>query len=151
MKHLTRLIFSLLLFSLAYSVVAATIVNNQGAKKKLLGEHSFGVQWLGDTRPGTVTVTEKDGQFYIKGQQKGTAGAGVNDYVTIDGTITKINKRNFVFNGEISIKVNFIADGKPCVRNGEMTFRISGKRKYWRLKENANPCGTYTDYVDIYF
>ena len=42
--------------------------------------------------------------------------------------------------------------GKPCVKTGRFTFRITGTRKYWRLKEMTN-CegGMLVDYVDVYF
>jgi hypothetical protein len=43
------------------------------------------------------------------------------------------------------------AAGPAFERTGEMTFRVTGKRKYWRLMEMDNPCEGVTDYVDIYF
>jgi hypothetical protein len=32
-----------------------------------------------------------------------------------------------------------------------MTFKITGKRKYWRMQQFDNPCDEAADYVDIYF
>lgn len=49
------------------------------------------------------------------------------------------------------MQISHINGGEPCVREGEMTFAITRKRKYWRLQEMQNPCDTATDYVDIYF
>ncbi len=131
--------------------MANTVINDSHAKKKLLGKHRFNIQWIDHKPMGSVTITEKNGLLYIKGEQKGVSGKEANDYVTIDGTITKVNKRNFIFEGKIVTKVYFVANGQPCIRQGTMTFRISGKRRYWRLKENANPCSSVTDYVNIYF
>jgi hypothetical protein len=31
-----------------------------------------------------------------------------------------------------------------------MVFKITEKRKYWRLQEMQSPCDTATDYVDIF-
>ncbi|VAW76785.1 hypothetical protein MNBD_GAMMA12-2278 [hydrothermal vent metagenome] len=149
-----RLIYStisLLLLSLSFSIIAQTTINNQAAKKKLMGTHNFNLHWLDEKQMGSVKITEKDGQLYIKGNQTITSGDGINDSLNIEGTISQVNKRNFIFNGKIITKVNHVAAGKDCVRQGKMTFRISGKRKYWRLKENRNPCSEVTDYVNIYF
>ena len=49
------------------------------------------------------------------------------------------------------MKISHINGGKPCAREGAMTFKITGKRRYWRLQEMNNPCDGVTDYVDIFF
>jgi len=151
LTRLTYLLIGLLLLSLSYSLAAKTKVNNQSARKRLMGTHRFNLQWLDEKNIGSVKITDKNGQLYIKGNQKGSSGAGKNDYLTIEGIITQVNKRNFIFTGKIVTKVYHIAGGRACIRQGTMTFRISGKRKYWRLKENDNPCSSVTDYVNIYF
>ena len=55
------------------------------------------------------------------------------------------------FDGKVITQVTHINGGKPCERTSEMTFRITGKRKYWRLQQIDNPCDGVADYVDIYF
>jgi hypothetical protein len=37
------------------------------------------------------------------------------------------------------------------MRQGDFTFKVTGKRKYWRMQEMDNPCDEATDYVDIYY
>jgi outer membrane protein OmpA-like peptidoglycan-associated protein len=32
-----------------------------------------------------------------------------------------------------------------------MNFRVTGKNKFWRLKEDENPCNSHVDYIDIFF
>jgi hypothetical protein len=52
--------------------------------------------------------------------------------------------------GKVETRVDYIADGKVCPREGRFTFRITGKRRYWRMKEMNNPCEDVVDYVDVY-
>ncbi len=91
---------------------------------------------------------ETGGVYRIKGEQK---GRGNDDFVTIDGVVKSIDEKEFVFDGKIVTRVSHIAEGAECKREGEFTFRITGKRKYWRLMQMDNPCDPVTDYVDIYF
>jgi hypothetical protein len=93
-------------------------------------------------------VTQKKGLFYLTGSQ---FGRGNDDYLKIDGIITEISAREFKFDGKIAIKISYHANGAECLREGQMTFKITGKRKYWRMAEMDNPCEEITDYVDIYF
>jgi hypothetical protein len=65
--------------------------------------------------------------------------------------ITSIDAKEFRFSGEIITQVSHINGGRPCSRDGEFTFKITGKRKYWRMQQMDNPCDPVTDYVDIYF
>jgi hypothetical protein len=125
-----------------------TVVNDANAKKMLLGKHKLSLQWISWDYFGTAIVTNKNGVLYLKGEQKQRAG---KDYLKIDGTITLIDKNEFTFNGTIEIRVSHNNNGEPCKREGEMTFAVKGKRKYWRLQEMDNPCDGVTDYVDIYF
>ena len=69
----------------------------------------------------------------------------------IDGEITRIEAKSFTFVGKIETSVSHINGGEVCLREGEMTFRITGTRKYWRLMQMDNPCSEVTDYVDIFF
>ena len=146
-----RVIYSLLL-ALALSVAAAaqqaTEIRNANAARMLLGRHKLSLQWISWDYFGTANVTNRGGVYRIKGEQK---GRGSTDFVNVDGVVRSINAKEFVFDGKIVIQISHINGGKPCTREGEMTFRITGKRKYWRLMEMDNPCDHATDYVDIYF
>ena len=122
--------------------------NDEQAKTQLLGEHLLSLQWISWDHFGKAVVTEQNGALSIKGEQKSEKN---DDYVTISGIITKVGAGEFTFRGTIVTKVYHINGGKPCIREGEMTFRITGKRKYWRLVKMDNPCDQATDYVDIYF
>ena len=126
-----------------------TVVSDTKAKTMLLGKHKISLQWISWDYFGAATVTNKKGVFYLKGGQK-QRGKG-SDYLTIDGVITQIDAKEFKFDGTIITQISHINNGEPCTRTGEMTFRITGKRKYWRMQEIDNPCDNAADYVDIYF
>jgi hypothetical protein len=125
-----------------------TIVNNSTAAKQLLGKHKLSLQWIGWDRWsdfGNAKVTERRGKLFLEGkQQKG------GDSVTIDGQILEINAKDFKFRGKIVTQVSHINEGQACERNGDMVFKITNNRKYWRLQQMQNPCSTVTDYVDIF-
>ncbi len=139
----------LILAGLNFSIAAQDkiIVHDANARKMLLGKHLLSLQWISWDYFGTATVTNKDGVFYLKGQQK---SRNSTDFVKVDGTITEIDKTGFKFDGTIIMQISHINDGEPCERTGEMTFAIIGKRKYWRLQEMKSPCDVTTDYIDIY-
>lgn len=139
---LTTAIFGLSVFG------QKTVVNNAKAKTMLLGKHKLALQWVSWDYFGLATVTQKGGVLYLKGEQKQRGGT---DFVKVNGTITEINAKDFKFDGTIITQVSHINGGKPCERTGEMTFKITGTRKYWRLAEMDNPCEGVTDYVDIFF
>jgi hypothetical protein len=148
---MTRIILCLLLIStFAFPLMAQTktVVKDKAAKAKLLGKHKLSLQWISWDYFGTATVTEKNGTLYLKGEQKSRQGT---DLVKVEGTITAIEAKSFTFTGTIITQVSHNNDGNPCTREGEMTFAITGKRKYWRLQQMQSPCGVETDYVDIYF
>lgn len=143
------LITGLLMFGLSFSALAQkTIINDARAKTMLLGKHKFSLQWISWDYFGTATVTLKGGVLYLKGEQKSRKDS---DFVKINGKITEINAKDFKFDGSIITQVSHINGGKPCTRDGEMMFKITGTRKYWRLMEMDNPCDGVTDYVDIFF
>lgn len=125
-----------------------TVVNDARAKAMLLGRHKLSLQWISWDYFGTATVTERGGVLYLKGSQRQRGGA---DYLTVDGRITSIDAKEFSFSGKIITRISHINGGEPCVRDGDFTFKITGKRKYWRLQEMDSPCDTATDYVDIFF
>jgi len=138
----------ILLAALGATAQERTIVNDKAAAQMLLGKHRLSLQWISWDRIGTATVTNRAAVYSIKGEQK---GRGNGDYVRIEGMIVSIDPKEFVFEGSIVTRVSHINGGEPCTRQGDFTFRITGKRKYWRLMEMDNPCDTATDYVDIYF
>lgn len=143
------LLVGLLILGVSFSAFAQkTIVNNAKAKTMLLGRHKLSLQWVSWDYFGAATVTNKGGVLYLKGEQKSRKDS---DFVKIDGRITEINAKDFKFDGTIITKVSHINGGEPCTRDGEMTFKITGTRKYWRLMEMDNPCEAVTDYVDIFF
>jgi hypothetical protein len=127
-----------------------TVVNDTRARSMLLGRHRLSLQWISWDYFGTANVTNRRGTLYLKGEQRGR-GRGNTDRLTIDGRITSVSAREFKFDGKIVTRVSHINGGEPCVREGEMTFRVTGRRRYWRLQEMDNPCDTATDYVDIFF
>ena len=142
--------FITLVVVLSGSVVAQdkTLVNDNNARRMLQGRHKISLQWISWDHFGSATVTNRRGTYYLKGEQK---GRGNTDFVKVDGVITRIDGKEFGFDGKITTQISHINGGRPCERTGEMTFRITGKRKYWRLMEMDNPCDGVTDYVDIYF
>ncbi len=125
-----------------------TVIKSRYAKRKLLGRHFVSLQWISWKRLGRVYVRQRKGVLYLKG---GQFGKGNKDTLKIDGVITKVSRYEFGFKGKITTEISSINGGNECVREGDMTFKITGKRKYWRLQEMKNPCDTATDYIDIYF
>lgn len=122
------------------------------ARQKLLGKHRLTLQWISWDHPGSAEVAEEGGALRLRGEQRSKEkGEASGDYLKIDGVIQDVTAKSFVFSGRIETRVSHIAGGKVCVREGRMTFRISGKRRYYRLKEMDNPCDVATDYVDLYF
>lgn len=140
-----------LLFAISGVSISAqqkTEILDAKAKAMLLGRHKLALQWISWDYFGSATVTQRNGTLRLKGRQ---AGRGTGDYLTVDGVVTSVDTREFKFDGKIVVKVSHINNGKPCVRQGEMTFKITGTRRYWRLQEMDNPCDVATDYVDIFF
>ncbi len=144
---------SLLILIISFSVLSVfaqqkTVINDAKARNMLLGKHMLSLQWISWDYFGSATVTNSHGVYYLKGSQKQRGGT---DFLEVDGVITEINAKDFKFDGKITMQISHINDGEPCVREGEMTFAVTGKRKYWRLQEMDNPCDTATDYVDVFF
>ena len=135
---------------IAASAQDRTEINNAVAARMLLGRHKLSLQWVSWDYFGVATVTNRRGVYFVKGEQTGR-GATKSDFVKLDGTITSIDEKEFGYRGKIITQVSHINGGKPCVRDGVFTFKITGKRRYWRLQQMDSPCDTATDYVDIYF
>lgn len=141
-------IFLISAFSFSVFAQEKTVVQDAKVKAMLLGRHKLSLQWISWDYFGVANVSNKNNVLRLKGEQKSRDG---QDYVKIDGVVTSIDTKEFKFDGKIVTRISHIGQGKECERTGEMTFRITGKRKYWRLQEMDNPCDTATDYVDIYF
>ncbi len=154
-RTLSILIFVAALFvSMTSAQESSTTINDKAAAQKLVGKHKLSLQWVSWDYFGSAMVTNKKcssgtkGCYRIIGEQK---GRGNGDYLKINGAILSIDGKQFKFSGTIETRVSHINGGSPCVRAGEFTFKITGKRKYWRMAEMDNPCDPVTDYVDIYF
>lgn len=125
------------------------VINDPAAAARLEGEHFLALQWISWDYYGNATITRDDhGHWKITGRQDSREN---DDSLTIEGIITEINTLSFKFSGKIVTKVSHHNNGKPAIRSGDMTFRISGKRRYWRLKEMQNPDDNVVDYIDIFF
>ncbi|HLM01158.1 MAG TPA: hypothetical protein VK400_08870 [Pyrinomonadaceae bacterium] len=141
---------SLLIFSFFIVPTLAqerTDVGDARAKALLLGRHRLSLQWISWDYFGAATVSERDGVLYLKGNQRKRGGT---DFLTVDGVITSVDAKEFSFSGKIVTQISHINGGAPCVREGDFTFKITGKRKYWRLQQIDNPCDAVADYVDIF-
>ena len=150
MKKLVLLTAVLNLLAISMWAQDKTDVNNAAAARMLVGRHRLSLQWVSWDYFGVATVTNRRGVYSIKGEQKGRRTEASN-FVKLDGRITSIDAKEFKFIGKIVTQVSHINGGKPCTRDGEFTFKITGKRRYWRLQQMDNPCDPVTDYVDIYF
>lgn len=143
-----KILLLLMLLAFSAAAYAQTEVRNAAAAKMLLGRHKLSLQWISWDYFGTANVVRRARVYSLKGEQK---GRGNTDFVKVDGTIKSIDAKEFVFDGTIIMQISHINGGAPCKREGEFVFKITGKRKYWRLQQMDNPCDTATDYVDIYF
>jgi hypothetical protein len=150
MKKIVITVVAVLAFSISAAAQSKTDVNDAAAARMLLGRHKLSLQWVSWDFFGAATVTNAHGIYSLKGEQRGR-GQTKSDFVTIEGSVTSIDAKEFAFSGKIVTRVSHINGGEACVRDGEFTFKITGKRRYWRLQQMDNPCDPVTDYVDIYF
>lgn len=148
MKRVTCSLVIVMAAALFAIAQGRTIVNDQAAAKMLLGKHKLSLQWISWQHFGAATVTNEAAVYSIRGSQKSRDN---RDLLTIEGIIVSIDAKQFVFEGKIVTQISHINGGKPCTRHGDFTFKITGKRKYWRMQEMDNPCDQATDYVDIFF
>jgi hypothetical protein len=125
-----------------------TIIKDAAARRRLLGSHRFSLQWISWDYFGKAVVTDQRGRLVIRGVQRARRG---KDFVRMEGMITRVDAKEFIFNGVIETRVSHNNDGNVCKREGEMTFKITQNRRYWRLQQMLSPCGDETDYVDIFF
>jgi len=104
------------------------------------------LQWISWDYRGRLRVSEAGGRVRLSGSQTARDGAG---RLELDGEVIEIGARSFTFRGRIAITDTPDA-GRQCLREGNYEFRITGRRRYWRLQQ-MEVCDGLTDYVDIYF
>jgi len=123
-----------------------TIVTDRTALARLRRNSGITLQWIGFDTParGHVQVTDRGGFVHLRGSQRGGGGE-----LTLDGDVLSIGRTSFTFRGEISI-VGTPDATRNCLRDGTFEFRITQRRRYWRLQQ-MEACDGLTDYVDIYF
>ncbi len=145
---MTSLALLLSLFASAATAPAVerTIVNDPAALARLRGNSGLTLQWISWDHRGRVAVTERGGLIHLAGSQ---AARGSRGRLEIDGDVLAIGRDSFTFRGRIAITDTPDA-GRNCLRDGDYEFRITGRRRYWRLQE-MEVCDGLTDYVDIYF
>jgi len=119
------------------------------AKLKILGNHQLTLQWISWDYTGVVKIEKINNLIECSGQQLSKEHLG--DFLKINGFVDIINENEFILNGTIITKIHHINNGNECLRKGNFHFRAIGERKYWRMKEQLNPCEPVTDYIDIYF
>lgn len=127
--------------------LTATRVDDQNAVERLRGNAGITLQWLGWDQRGMLEVEQRGAVVHLTGGQR--AADGTPGTLTLDGDVVSIDADSFVVRGRIII-TDTPDPGRSCVRDGDMTFLITGTRTYWRLQE-MEVCDGLTDYVDIYF
>jgi len=117
------------------------------AEDALIGEHMFGVQFIWDGYGSAEISRNKVGELIIIGEQY---SSNKEEYVLLDGRIKVIDGRNFIITGHLRL----FTEGCCGLldRDISYTFRKTGSRKYWRLKERNDLCDQYTCayYMDIF-
>src|ERR1051325_5642946 len=78
-----------------------TVVNDSAAKAMLLGAHRLSLQWISWDHFGKAVVTDQKGRLVIRGEQRSKNG---KDFVRVDGAITRVEAKEFTFNGTIEIR-----------------------------------------------
>lgn len=116
------------------------------AENALLGKHTFGIQFIWDGY-GSATITKEEGDLIIDGKQY---SKDKKEYTLMKGTITIIDENKFEFNGNLKLFTDDCCG--EIDKTGKLTFRKSGKRKFWRLQEFKSLCDPYTCayYLDIF-
>lgn len=134
--------------ALALVLSQATVIEDPKRGDELMGAHVFNLQWI-DTPPGVANVTAPvKGELQLEAVQENKKG----DSATVSGRITKVTTTSFELDGTVKTKVSYVNGGQECARSGHFTFRITGKRKYWRLMQMDNCEGNrVVDYVDVHF
>ena len=110
------------------------------------------LQWLNES----ATKKAKSGKVITKVEQgspvlsmKGEQRKDEANFLIIDGTMQPISATEFLFSGTITTKVNYLNEGKECVKEGNFTFKKHPGRVFYRLQEKDN-CSGEVNYVDIF-
>lgn len=125
---------------------APTIVGDPAALARLRHNGGITLQWISWDYRGRVRVSETRGRVHLSGSQRERRGDG---RLELEGDVVEIGPNSFTFRGHIGI-MDTPDPGRACMRDGEFEFRITGRRRYWRLQQ-MEQCDGLTDYVDIYF
>jgi hypothetical protein len=123
-----------------------TFVRDPAALARLRRNSGITLQWIDWDHRGRVTVSEARGLVHLRGSQARPGGTG---RLELEGDVVEIGAGSFTFRGRIAI-TDTPDPGRNCLRDGTYEFRITGRRRYWRLQE-MEMCDGLTDYVDIYF
>lgn len=127
--------------------VQQTEILNRAALERLRRNSGLSLQWISwDNSRGRVRLEEQDGLFHLRGSQQQRNGPG---RLEIDGVVTRIDATSFVFQGRVAMR-QAPENRAECLREGQLHFRVTGTRRYWRMQE-MEACAGLTDYVDIYF
>ncbi|WP_051003662.1 hypothetical protein [Sphingobium sp. SYK-6] len=130
----------------APSVSDRTFIADREALERLLGNSGITLQWIGWGRRGDLAADYATDLLHLRGGQSASDGPGK---LVLDGVVTRIDRDSFTFEGRIDI-IDTPDIGRVCRREGQMSFRVTQNRRYWRLQE-MEACDGLTDYVDIYF
>ena len=130
----------------AHAEAERTVVRDAAALNRLRRNSGITLQWISFESParGHVYVTERGGLVHLRGSQAANGGN-----LTLEGDVLSIDATSFTFRGRISI-VDTPDRGRNCLRDGTYEFRVTQRRRYWRLQQ-MEACDGLTDYVDIYF
>ena len=104
------------------------------------------LQWISWDYRGRLRVSEAGNWVHLSGSQVQRGGAG---RLALDGDVVSIDARSFTFRGRITI-ADTPDRGRNCVRDGTYEFRVTQRRRYWRLQD-IEACDGLADYVDVYF
>jgi hypothetical protein len=125
-----------------------TIVNDRAALARLRRNSGITLHWIGFQSParGHVIVSQRGRFVHLSGTHAERRGPG---RLILDGDVLRIDPRSFTFVGRIVI-TDTPDPGRNCVRAGTFEFRVTQRRRYWRM-QNIEACDGLADYVDIYF
>jgi hypothetical protein len=125
-----------------------TEIRDWEAFDRIVNNSGMTLQWIDydDAPRGTVEAIFQNRILMLSGEQRAADGMG---YVSFSGTISRVDKAEFLFNGTIIIHGSPDAE-RRCEKAGEWRFAITENRKYWRLRD-FEWCDDLTDYIDIYF
>jgi hypothetical protein len=125
-----------------------TVVNDRAALQRLRRSSGITLQWISFETPewGQVVATMRGGLLHLTGSRTERRGPG---RLTLDGDVLQVDSRSFTFKGRIVITAA-PDPGRNCVRDGTYEFRVTQRRRYWRLQD-FEACDGLADYVDIYF